>query len=65
MFHITLSFLVNGGAVVLPASDLTMEAPNNCLITESPGVGFCVVLTFSELQIYLRLHDFFFGKCVA
>ncbi|XP_006461147.1 hypothetical protein AGABI2DRAFT_185437 [Agaricus bisporus var. bisporus H97] len=60
MFHITLSFLVNGGAVVLPASDLTMEAPINCLITESPGVGSCVVLTFSELQIYLRLHDFFF-----
>jgi hypothetical protein len=65
MFHITISFLLNGGTVVLPASDLTMETPQNFPTDESPGAGCCVVLTFSELQICLRLHDYFFGKRIA
>jgi hypothetical protein len=47
---------------VLPASDLTMETPQNIPPNENPRAGCCVVLTLTELQMCLRLHDYFFGK---
>lgn len=49
MFQCTMSMLVNGGALVLPAGAVG-----------TLGTGPCTILSISELQLHLRLHDFFF-----
>jgi hypothetical protein len=59
MFQCTLSVLVNGCALVLPAGILSIEAPQ---ATGTPETGPCVVLSIPEVQLQLRLHDFFFGE---
>jgi len=61
MFQCTVSVLVHGGTFVLPAGAISIEAPQ---ADGTLGVGPCVVLSISELQLHLRLHDFFFGKNV-
>jgi len=59
MFQCTTSVLINGGTLVLPAGAVSIEATQ---AGGAPGIGPCVVLSMSELQLHLRLHDFFFGK---
>lgn len=46
---------------MLPAGAISIEAPQ---ADGTLGIGPCVVLSISELQLHLRLHDFFFGKNV-
>jgi len=46
---------------VLPAGAISMEAPQ---ADGTLGIGPRVVLSISELQLHLRLHDFFFGENV-
>lgn len=61
MFQCTLSVLVDGGVLVLPAGVLVT---GNSTSSGTPGSGPCVVLNFSELQLQMRLHDYFFGGCI-
>jgi len=61
MFQCTMSVLVHGGTFVLPAVAISIGVPQ---ADGALGTGPCVVLSISELQLHLRLHDFFFGKNV-
>ncbi|KAF9450414.1 hypothetical protein P691DRAFT_468038 [Macrolepiota fuliginosa MF-IS2] len=57
MFQCTLSVVVDGGVIALPASVFGIEArqPPDLSARFRP----CIVLSFSELQLHLRLHDYF------
>lgn len=46
---------------MLPAVAISIGVPQ---ADGALGTGPCVVLSISELQLHLRLHDFFFGKNV-
>lgn len=49
----------------MPASVLTIETSQTPVSDETFGTGPCVVLTVSELQLHLRLHDYFFGEHIT
>lgn len=65
MFQCTSSVSLRGGAFVMPASVLTIETSQTPVSDETFGTGPCVVLTVSELQLHLRLHDYFFGEHIT
>lgn len=62
MFQCTMSVFVNGGTFAFPAGVLGTEVSQPPTINGTSGDGPCVVLTSSELQLHLRLHDFFLGE---
>lgn len=50
--------------IILPAGIPGYECPSNVeasVKSGENGIGRCLVLSISELQVFLRLHDFFMG----
>lgn len=61
MLQVELSVCVERGTVVLPAGLPGYEVSND-IKDMNIGVGACVILTVPELQLQLRLHDYYMGK---
>ncbi|THH07232.1 hypothetical protein EW145_g3529 [Phellinidium pouzarii] len=61
VFHLDWSLLVQNGIIALPAGLLGFERRQAVATVEGHGVdmGRCAVITIPELQLQLRLHDFF------
>lgn len=63
VFQTTLSVLAIGGAIALPTSLLGIEPSKELPSSDKkPGTAAAVVLNFSELQILLRIHDYYLGR---
>jgi hypothetical protein len=55
--------MTTGGAIALPAALLGVEPAKELLPADKKfGTAAAVVLNFSELQIHLRIHDYYLGR---
>ncbi|EJD02702.1 uncharacterized protein FOMMEDRAFT_146573 [Fomitiporia mediterranea MF3/22] len=58
VFHLDLSVTARDGTIVLPAGVIGFErAQQDC--SDDVDLGSCAVIAIRELQVQLRLHDFF------
>lgn len=61
MLQVELMLCVTRGTLILPAGLPGYEASSD-LKDMNVGIGACVVATVPEIQLQLRLHDYYMGK---
>ena len=59
--QVEISLCVERATVILPAGLPGYESSGDIKDSES-GIGGCVVVTIPEIQLQLRLHDYYMGK---
>lgn len=61
MFQLQLDFITTHGYIVLPAALLGYERYNGGNSAENVGLGACAFCKVSQLQLQIRLNDYYMG----
>jgi hypothetical protein len=61
MLQVELMLCVERGTLILPAGLPGHEASGDNE-DRKVGIGACVIVTVPEIQLQLRLHDYYMGK---
>lgn len=62
MMQVELSVLLEDGLLVMPAGIVGYERScTGAKDDDDAGIGAALVLTIPEIQVHLRLHDYFMG----
>lgn len=59
MMQVVLVVSLENGCMILPAGIPGYEGTVN---DKADSIGQCLALDFPQLQVYLRLHDYYMGK---
>jgi len=62
MLQVTLAVEVSGGIIVVPAGLPGYESVSDWDTPGEHGIGPCLLLHVPEVQMHLRLHDYFMGS---
>jgi hypothetical protein len=61
MLQVELMVCMERGTLILPAGLPGYEASSDAN-DRNIGIGACVIVAVPELQLQLRLHDYYMGK---
>jgi len=64
MLQVELMLCIQHSTLILPAGLPGYEVSSN-IKGMNVGIGACVVATIPEIQLQLRLHDYYMGKLLS
>ena len=60
--QVEMDVRINDGTIIVPAGLPGYDKTCTATVGEDPtGIGPCVILSIPELQLQLRLHDYYMG----